>query len=197
MTNIENETNKILKKVVTFLKPIELNFTGIGLPTLFSFLACNTGAGIISTAPMGSGKTLIAKLLEELMKQSHKADHVIIFQEFKKTDWIRIFSKKHYYNEFFHFSVPEISAVSEYSQNLFLEKIPALQSDGNFEYTYGKEEDEKIELTDCDASYFIASQPPKTSALINDTTFKTLANDRCWNILLINQLRGRSNIPIL
>ncbi len=188
-----------LTRITEFTKPIEERFTGLGLPILFSWLACRSGDGVVCTAPMGAGKTAAAEFVAELMKQSEFADHVFNLQEFKKTDWKAILPA-YAEEEFFHFSIPEISAMNEYSQELFWSKIPVLQSDGTFVYIYpaaeGDDKGGKIEYIRCEASYFIASQPPKTDKIVNDTTFKTLANDRCWNIILLNQLRGRANIQI-
>lgn len=197
--NAQQLVKRALTRITSFTKPIEEKFTGLGLPVLFSWLACRSGDGIVCTAPMGAGKTAAAEFVAELMTQSEFADHVFNLQEFKKTDWKAILPA-HAEEEFFHFSVPEISAMNEYSQELFWSKIPVLQSDGTFVYIYpaadGDEKGGKIEYIRCEASYFIASQPPKTDKIVNDTTFRTLANDRCWNIILLNQLRGRSNVKL-
>ena len=87
--------NKILKHLAKFISPIEEKFTGVGIPALFSYLATLTGAGVIITAPMGSGKTLITKIIEEMHKV-YDSDHVITIQEFKKTDWIFLFEDRIY-----------------------------------------------------------------------------------------------------
>ena len=84
----QKDLERITKKIVTFITPIEENWTGIGLPTLFCFLANITGAGVIATAPMGAGKTLMARILENLMDLSGFSDKTVVFQEFKKGDWI-------------------------------------------------------------------------------------------------------------
>lgn len=202
----EKELMRCIKHISVFLKPIEENWTGAGLPTLFSWIAMKTGAGVIVTAPMGAGKTLVVKLVDFLMRKGEVIDIVndkqLIYnlQEFKKTDWILMFPA-FAERKTFHFSIPEISAMPEYSQEFFWSRIPAFQSDGEFLYCYGADNsvDEnagKIEFKNCKASYIIASQPVKTYNIINDTTFKTLANDRCWNILLINQLKGLINVNL-
>jgi hypothetical protein len=187
-----------LQRLTIFLEPIETSFTGMGLPSLFGWLVVRTGTGIIITSPMGAGKTLMVKIIEVLTQLTNGADHILNVQEFKKTDW-KEYLPAHAVEEHFLFLIPEISAMPKYSQELFWDRIPALQSDGNFEYRYpstDKEEGGSIVFENCSAAYAIASQPPKTHALINDTTFRTLANDRCWNIILINQLRGEVNVPI-
>jgi len=182
-----------LSKIIEFIKPIEEKFTGLGLPILFSFLSNRTGTGNICTSPMGAGKTIIAIFIEYLMKLTNFADYVIPFQEFKKTDWMAIFPERRYENEFFHFSIQEISAVGEYSEALFWDKIPTLMTDGSFLYRSSKDDDDVIQMTNCRASFFIASQPPKTHHIINNETFRTLANDRTWNIILLNQMRSMRN----
>lgn len=192
------ELKRCLERLSTFIQPIEEHWSGIGLATLFVWLAARTGAGIIITAPMGAGKSLVVKIVEWLMEASGFADYVFNIQEFKKTDWKEILPE--YANDkFFFFSIPEISVMLKYSQELFLPKISTLQSDGDFEYRFpsaGDDEGGSIIFENCQAGYAIASQPPKTYAIINDETFKTLANDRCWNIILINQLRGSENVPL-
>lgn len=198
----ENKYNrdlvKILKRVGEFLTPIEEKWSGIGLVTLESWLWLKSNVGVICTAPMGAGKTLIAKWVFALMEQSGAADYNFIIQEFKKTDWKQILPTDA--NEkVFHFNVPEISVMPKYSQDFFWSNIPVLMSDGNFTYRFPSSDGEEggaILFTDCQASFFVASQPPKTHNIINDTTFKTLANDRCVNVFNINQLRGSVNVHV-
>jgi hypothetical protein len=196
--NIHNDALK------DFVKQVETNYSGLGLPTLYATLSILANKSVFFIANKGVGKTRIIKSVPEV--EDHHATNFDAFTYGELNDLCQKFEVNP--NMFpldakdcqigvkdknLVFKVTEFSSMSEYHRQVFLTVCSKLASDGDYKHITTITP--HLNFENCKLSMLIAVQPRLYSQLCNRyTQWETMATDRFTKFLLLNPLREGNTI---
>ena len=197
---IEAECNgNITEPIDDFVKQIEVNYPGLGLPALYATLSILANKSVFFIGGRGTGKTATIRCVPEV--ENHVTEKFDAFTMGELDDFCKKVAGNYdltttyegVQNKNLVFIVKDFSSLTEYHRSVFLTICSRIALDGDYQHITTITPHLKFEK--CRVAMLNAIQPRLYSLLCNRfTQWDNMASDRFTKFLMLNPLRkGTTN----
>jgi len=184
-------------EVFDFVKQIDVEYTGLGIPTLYGTLSILANKSVFFIGGRGTGKTRIIDLIPKIDGTEVQNWDTFTLGELNDYCYDLIDSEDYIANKHLVFKVQEFSTLSDYHREIFLTVCSKITTEGR--YRHVTRHTKYLDIRNCKLTLLIAIQPRLYSLLCNKyTQWESMSSDRFTKFLLLNPLRsGTVNVPFI